>query len=83
MHPNPDARLFSFCVLSPMIILEKYMGFQMSPVLERLAQYFLSNKMPLRIDLIRAIFTGAQLVGLVTCTAWLFEVSTLYNARGF
>ena len=47
----------------------------MSPVFDRLAQYFLSKRMPLRIDLISAIFTEAQWAGLVTGAAWFFEVS--------
>jgi len=51
------------------------MGFKMSPVFDRLAQYFLSNRTPSRIDLMSAVFTEAQLAGLVTGAAWLLEVS--------
>ena len=59
-----------------MIILEKYTGFRTSPVLKCLAQYFLSKKTPLRIDLMSAIFTETQCAGLVTSVVWLCEVST-------
>jgi len=59
-----------------MMILEKYMGFKTSPVFERLAQYFLSNRTPLRIDLMRAISTEAQWAGFVVGATWLFEVRT-------
>ena len=52
-----------------MIALEKKMGFKTSPVLECLAQYFLSKNIPRRIDLISATFTETQCVGLVTTAA--------------
>ena len=48
----------------------------MSPVFDRLAQYFRSKRTPLRIDLMGATFTEAQWAGLVTCAAWLFGVSS-------
>jgi len=43
-----------------MIMLEKYTGFKTFPAFECLAQYFLSKKTPLRIELMSAVFTEAQ-----------------------
>ena len=56
-----------------MIILEKYTGFTRFPVLECLAQYFLSKKTPVRMDLMSAVFVDTQCAGLVGGVAWLFE----------
>jgi len=50
------------------------MGFKTSPVLECLAQYFLSNRTPLRIDLMSATLTGWA--GPMSRVVWLPQVST-------
>ena len=43
-----------------MITLEKKTGFDPSQTVECLAQYFMSKKMPLRMDLISADLTATQ-----------------------
>ena len=75
-YANSDVQELSRGALSSIIVLEKYTGFNTSPVLECLAQYFLSKKTPLRIDLMSAILTEVRCAGLGDCVVRFCGVYT-------